>query len=769
MNVAQVSRMKSFGMFRDFKWDANLPEFKRFNLIYGWNRSGKTTLSRVLSACEKNSTNFDQYPDGGTFDVLTDGRSHIRSGDLGSCHLPVRVFNQDFIDENVSFKSSACTPIVYVSKEDIEARKTLDDLAKATEALVAVRDAARGQRAAADKAVIEFRQATALNVKNTVGNLKVADQYRNYDKAKLKTLLEAGADFVELSDDDFEAFKSVIGSDPKTRQTPLPAFEIHLVVGTEVVSGLRDLSGDVNALVERNVVSETLDRLKDDAELNEWVKRGYDLQRARVNRESCLFCGKPLDEGFLDSLSRHFSDDYTSLVADIQSCLQALQAAKREKVAAGRDLYRECAKTFEDDLGRLNALIDELNAWLDKCCQALQLKLDNPLAAVDPPVAPPADFEASYSAILTRLNSAIEAHNSKVDNHDGEVKTKKDQLAKHIVAVAMRDQGYAAMLEGLADAEAADAKADEELKANTDTIAALTTRTSNVGKAVERINEHLEELFGRKEVRLELGPDGKDYVIRRDGSVAKNLSEGEKTAVAFAYFLAKVRERDFRVSDGVVVIDDPISSLDSNFIFHIFSLIQRHFKDAGQLFVMTHSFELLNLTKTWFSGRNSKCRRKGEIDCCGFYCVENTVVEDLRCAYVAEMDDTLRRFNSEYQYLFVRLRQFTEADPPAYADLYTVGNIARRFLEVYTSFKIPTTGDLRGKVEQLQTETVTSAQKDKVYRLVQEFSHSQDPTSGVVHKDKGEAQEAARLLLKIVEESDPTHYRLLSKSVPTAA
>jgi hypothetical protein len=95
-----------------------------------------------------------------------------------------------------------------------------------------------------------------------------------------------------------------------------------------------------------------------------------------------------------------------------------------------------------------------------------------------------------------------------------------------------------------------------------------------------------------------------------------------------------------------------------------------------------------------------------------------------------------------------------------------MGNIARRFLEVYASFKIPTVGDLRGKVEKLPTRTITAAQKDRVYRLVQEFSHAQDPTCAIVHKDRVEAQDAIAILLRIVEESDEPHYRLLRKSLP---
>ena len=38
--------------FRQFKWGA-LPELARFNLFYGWNGTGKTTLSNLLADLDR--------------------------------------------------------------------------------------------------------------------------------------------------------------------------------------------------------------------------------------------------------------------------------------------------------------------------------------------------------------------------------------------------------------------------------------------------------------------------------------------------------------------------------------------------------------------------------------------------------------------------------------------------------------------------------------------------------------------------------------------
>ena len=113
------------------------------------------------------------------------------------------------------------------------------------------------------------------------------------------------------------------------------------------------------------------------------------------------------------------------------------------------------------------------------------------------------------------------------------------------------------------------------------------------------------------------------------------------------------------------------------------------------------------------------------------------------------------------------LNKFIENDVPEYADYYTIGNIARRFLEMFTNFKIPTTGgDLLGKIRELDIDTdkISEIEQDKVYWLIQEFSHGWDPISTIEHKDKSESKEAIKVLFRIIEEADPKHFKILKKN-----
>ena len=56
--ITKINKIKDFGVFKNFSGNT-LPEFQVFNLIYGWNYSGKTTLSRVFGCLEKGRLHDD--------------------------------------------------------------------------------------------------------------------------------------------------------------------------------------------------------------------------------------------------------------------------------------------------------------------------------------------------------------------------------------------------------------------------------------------------------------------------------------------------------------------------------------------------------------------------------------------------------------------------------------------------------------------------------------------------------------------------------------
>ena len=199
-------------------------------------------------------------------------------------------------------------------------------------------------------------------------------------------------------------------------------------------------------------------------------------------------------------------------------------------------------------------------------------------------------------------------------------------------------------------------------------------------------------------------------------------------------------------------------------------------------FISTHNFQLFNLAKGWYINKNNHTKKDNEklkankqIEKpvpCEFFMVENFTESDIRIAKLVELDKTLRNYKSEYHFLFSLLNKFKDVDLN-YADFYTIGNVARRFFDIFADFKIPDTRDQKQKMEAItkelndgkkENEKISDPDWNKAYKLINEFSHNSDPTSMIEHKHKSESKDAIKILLNIVKESDPKHYEILKKN-----
>src|SRR5438445_5508279 len=114
--IRRVQLIKAFGVFEDFQWPPSLPEFKQFNLIYGWNYSGKTTLSRAFRCFEQKQPHVD-FAGAQVQLKAEDGRLYNLS--VPHTAPEFRVFNSDFVSKNLGFDSGTATPILILGAVDI--------------------------------------------------------------------------------------------------------------------------------------------------------------------------------------------------------------------------------------------------------------------------------------------------------------------------------------------------------------------------------------------------------------------------------------------------------------------------------------------------------------------------------------------------------------------------------------------------------------------------------------------------------------------------
>lgn len=136
----------------------------------------------------------------------------------------------------------------------------------------------------------------------------------------------------------------------------------------------------------------------------------------------------------------------------------------------------------------------------------------------------------------------------------------REQLKKHFLADGQ--QRYLSLEKAARLAKAALDKVDVEKSELTKEIETKKRELRQHGPAADVINRLIQCYLGHKE--LEIATLDTGYKIPRNGDpVYGSLSEGEKTAISLCYFISMIEAEGRRLRDLIVVVDDPISSLDT--------------------------------------------------------------------------------------------------------------------------------------------------------------------------------------------------------------
>jgi wobble nucleotide-excising tRNase len=207
--------------------------------------------------------------------------------------------------------------------------------------------------------------------------------------------------------------------------------------------------------------------------------------------------------------------------------------------------------------------------------------------------------------LINDLNKKIRANNETVENIDQEKELLKSQIWRFIFEKLKTDidlfskemEKHSKAIKGMNSSLVEKKVKQEEL---VDSISELESKIISVQHSVNEIN-HLLKSFGFTNFELKKANKIGFYeLVRDDGSkVEKTLSEGEYTFVTFLYFYHLLQgsiDQTRITRNKIVVIDDPISSLDSSVLFVVSNLIKKITKDARekrngikQVFVLTHN------------------------------------------------------------------------------------------------------------------------------------------------------------------------------------
>jgi wobble nucleotide-excising tRNase len=771
MKLQRIQMIHHHRVFRNFIWPSELVPFSSFNLIYGWNGSGKTTLSNLLRAIEDRTAITE-----GEVAFEINGKN-IGGNDLhahAACLPQVRVFNRDSVARNVfETPGTENLPPIFVLGEDNVAKQTEIDSLSAQ--LPAMRTAAANATSAATEAerrLGSFAADRAREIKNLL--TASGGAYNFYDAARFKADIASFARNQALTLDDETREKLLALRNAEAKELlDLPSISF---------PDLRQLHSEVQSALHKTVVSSVIEELAAEPGVASWVGAGLKLHTHSGDAATCKFCEQPLPAERLRRLEAHFNDCFDEFAEELdrleERIATAANALEVKSFPDSKLLYPDLQANFERQKGSLYLHLSNVRQGLSGLARAVgakkqrvfeRLALDDLLLGGDGATQEersffnallsivvaglPAISEWSGKHVLEQLAKAIKDHNHRTESFHEEVRKAREQLLRHEVGGAMAD--WNALNDAKACANATKKGAEDIVSGADMRLVELEAAIRQHAPMAEQLNRDLIAYLGHDEIQVRSEKTG--YQVVRRGVPATHLSEGERTAIAFLHFLSTLSDHSFDIKTSIVVVDDPVSSLDSNSVYSAFGFLKSKVKDANQLFVLTHNHVFFRQVCNWFRSAKPKGRAQ-------FYMLRSYAEAEERCSTIQELDLFLREHESDYHYLFKRVVEASALDVQLpLAHYYELPNLARRLLETYLAFKVPDEASLHARLAELAFD---GGRKARIERFVQTHSHANHV--GDANDDAAalaEAPAVMRDLLALIQATDGDHYARIRAAI----
>jgi wobble nucleotide-excising tRNase len=681
--------------------------------------------------------------------------NEVRGQDFPAVTLQLRVFNRDFVNASVfPVDRGDVPPIFVVGTENVEHQREADRLKQERIGVQGRLDAAQQAKQRSERELDRFCQDQARTIKDALRS-PGPNPYNNYDKshfqARIRQMATDGdSALLRLDDTQRDDLRAEVVATPKPKVA-------------ELTYRMPDMSGLHKAAAQAlsaTVVSAAIESLKGDPPLAEWTRQGLGIHKDR-HSTNCLFCEQPLPAGRVPELEAHFSAEYERFLSRLEAQIEAVESAsaQAERVVLPNEaeLYEGLRHAYGEVASGLRAALGIVRTFLGDLARVLAVKRAQPFDRLGLDVGVPVVTTESVNA----LNEVLRNHNQACDEFDARVAGARDRLALGIIAGVFDE--HARLREALQAAEAPIVPAQQDIQRLTGEIERLERQIVEHRQPAEELNGDLHKYLGHGELQLAIRETG--YSITRNGVPADRLSEGEMTAIALLYFLKSLEDRDFELRNGLVVLDDPVSSLDQNALFAAFGYIRAKTQASGQLIVSTHNFMFFRLVREWFKHLPAAERRRAKV-----FMLQCEHDGTRRSAKIQPIDQLLMMFESEYHYLFARIyRMATEPPAVTLEAYYSAPSIARRVVETFLAFRVPDRDGPNRLWSQMQTIPFDDARKSRIYRYLQ--THAHRDAIGDADEDLtllGESRAVLNDILAFMRLGDADHVSRMIAKVTTA-
>lgn len=692
--IRSIEEIRKIGCFESFKWNG-IPNFDRFNFMFGFNGSGKTTISNIFNLISSKSNYTEEKKKELYDDIKIDETGKVKFriiNDQSLTYPPsenqnnqnIYVFNSNFVSDHV-YDGTTCNlkkfNVASAELKDPKILKITDEI-KSKEKLVSDLDKEIGT---IDDSYISVKKDFNSEFRSHFPNKNLSidkavpnkDQIPNDSIENIKTE-------IKLRIKEFKLAKNQKQLDEDIQIISTLKFEKIYLQINEVETQLKDTVTKIatDSLVQKiNDFQENF--IEDDKnEVEPWFKFGNELlKKISLNDvKYCPLCNSNIDDKFsilVKSFSAYFDKEFESFIENINTQISNIES-QLEKIQSFKSNYGVLFKQYVKYSDFLNSSpsecsVNEVILQLSDLKDQLISKRNNSNNSIllDPTII--VDHLLAYNQDVEELETYTNTLKENVYS-----KKKSPEAIEVTVRGLYKLLIYKTINSTVKGVSNYYEKTEKKIKTSTEInllIEEKVQRLKELKIEAKKVGEYLIRL-GINHFTIDLNEDKEsDNILIKYKShpqiktkLKNSLSEGEKTALAFAYFLSKVSIEVQKPNETIIMIDDPISSLDDNRIYNTAFIIYDIFKNYKQVFILSHNFLFLKYMFPQFKNEKKS------------YLISHSKIEQL--------PNSIQNFQTPYYYMIESILNFVGENEKNYEEARKfLPNYIRRVLETFFSFK----------------------------------------------------------------------------------
>lgn len=570
--IRKINKINNLGRFENFEGTS---EFGKNTILFGFNGAGKSTLSDIFYSLTKDDT--EEY--------LTRRRTLNREDESGEKNITIEltgengelyrfendkwtskpekiyVFNEKYVEDHVFVSSQVegdTAPIgigtegaglmrkksLLVHSNQELYREINEEISQLLEANIKIKDFTHPKINARTNILKRFEKIVGFNLYALADKEKIKEKLHNNERYSREIQI------IENCREKYNRIKNV------------EKISVRLVL-KKMKYIPRVSSKQIAEFLEKTLTTTDI----------KWAVRGYKNQK---NKSVCPMCGQSISDkqaiAFFDKLGKYVSQNKDDNLNEYSKELNVI-ATKLESLNIGEkiDIFVEIVNELNDNNLLLKRETDRLQkglAWtlekteiINNLVKKIYEKAENPYMDI---------------SFLNEEDDAIKLLNAVINNiitlgdiidciqERSETKNQKTINREETGKIYELSYGAAGVYRGIA--ESIKSKASKYIK-NNNKINALNveindcynqSRLIQVNDFLLNLNTHLKIEVRDNQYYIKL----KDFKAKKHEDKETITSEGENRAIAFAYFLAEVSNDENANDERIIVVDDPISSMD---------------------------------------------------------------------------------------------------------------------------------------------------------------------------------------------------------------